>query len=286
MKPRQKISKAASEQTTRLTGMKVHEVSIVDRPANKRNFLIVKSDVTKDVPPAPGAPAAPSPGVQVSPEYKAEVVALINKAIEKIQDISKMVEAAQETPGAAPAPELAAAIKELGALFGGVPQAPPVAPPVAHPAAKAADGVEKAGKPISAARLQQLQSAHALLSELLEGVAPKEEDASGTATPEETPAAKSASVPAAVTPASAELADLKVAFGTVVEQMEKLAGVLVAQQKQVAEITKSRGQSRQGDDDAPLPIKKGDSDDDSAWPAFDMNARIAKRDTQPDKVFG
>ncbi len=121
----------------RLTDIEVQEVSVVDRAANKRKFLVVKSEensampksievkpdgkgnleIAKDdpaTPPAPGAPpstdapAAPPPAevvIRMSPGAQAEMVKRCDGAIEKLNALKALVSKAQTEDGITEIPQ-------------------------------------------------------------------------------------------------------------------------------------------------------------------------------------
>lgn len=192
MKLRQRIAKSdvatavdptdesKKPKTHRLTGISVNEVSIVDRAANKRNYIVVKRDgvlhVEKDVPPGgqpqpapPAQPTAPvAPTLRISPELKAKVTGILTTAQERIGIISKVLEGSSETPGAPPPQELMDALTQLAQLFAADAAPPTPPPPAAQPPAPAAkDATEKAGRKISQARLTQLTQMRSTLDALI-----------------------------------------------------------------------------------------------------------------------
>lgn len=207
MKHRQRVQKsdvapgAVDDESPkhRLTGISVNEISIVDRAANKRKYLVVKRDgvlhVEKDFPPPHGGPQqqAPAPPVpptapapptlRISPELKTKVIGILKTAQERIGVIAKVVEGSSETPGAAPPQELMDALSQLAQLFAPA-AAPPAQPTAAAPAAAAPpagppamkDATEKAGRKLSAARLAQLNSVRATLDALISDVSAAERE--------------------------------------------------------------------------------------------------------------
>lgn len=292
MKTRQRILKADapadaaatddSAATHRLTGISVKEVSIVDRAANKRKYLLVKEeeqktdaaakgdeDASKAVPgsPAqpPAAPAPPGPPttpqpptLRISPELKAKIAGVLKTVQERVGVISKVLEGSSETPGAAAPPELMTALNELAQMItqAGAPAAPAPgqpAPPAAPPAAAktegdSAEGTEKAGRKISADRLQQLNNIQASIAALISDVSATEP--AGTT---ETAAASSGGTePAAAgteksTTPSPEIVALQSAVTSIADNMANMMKVFEQQNARIAELSKSRGESRQLD---------------------------------------
>lgn len=270
--------------TNRLTDITVNEVSIVDRAANKRSFLVVKDAAPGQppvpapapaVPPAPGTPP-PASSLKLSPEVKTQVVGLLQKAMEKISLISKALEGAVEAPGAVMPPELTTALASVGDLFDAVsPAAPPVAAPApAHaappvvPAQK--DETEKAGRKISSARQKLLNDAKTALDAVLADVSEStEEEAPKTETE------KSGSTETVVAPApSAEIVEIKAALTTLGDVIGKMTKVFEAQNKSLEALSKSKGSSNQVDLDKET-VKKG-----AEVVVWDMDMARTKKATQ------
>lgn len=206
MKLRQRIQKSDSaeatvadqKQRTRLTEITVNEVSVVDRAANKRQFLVVKhaQPATKaDNNPTPPAPP-PGPGQQpqqtptppqlkISPELKATVLGALTTAQEHIAVIQQVLQGSTETPGAPPPQELMEALQQLAQLFAAPAgaannqQQPPPAqqPPANPPVAK--QSTEKAGRKLSTARLKTLSDMRTQLDSLITEVSGTDPDDKG-----------------------------------------------------------------------------------------------------------
>lgn len=265
--------------TNRLTGISVNEVSIVDRAANKRKYLVVKEDaltVAKDAPavPPPAAPTAPAPPttptppaatLQISPELKAKVLGALKIAQERIGIISKVLEGSSETPGAAPPQELMDALQELVKILSPVagptvtPQ-PEIPAPTAPATKEDATPTEKSGRKMSAKRIEQLQSAKGVIDSLLADVTAEEaaeggDDATSTEKKVVTEKADPASGGASATPAVDQKLDgiLNGLSSTV----SKMTTLFELQNKRIDELSKSRGGSQQPDLDAkPKPVQK------------------------------
>lgn len=269
MKMRKQICKAeaaptpaASDETAdpkathRLTDISVKEVSIVDRGANKRTYLVVKDDPQPPAPPA--APTAPAPPtLRISAELKTKVLGQLTTAQERIGVIQKVLEGASETPGAPPPQELMDALAQLAALFTDTAQPPAAAPPAPPPAAPpppAAKGdpaeTEKAGRKMSAARIAQLEEMRTTLSTMISEVSgdsdkkDEEEEKAAPASTEKTAAAPV--IPPAPIP---ELDELKTSVKGISETMDKMFLVFQGQKARIDELSKSRGASRQVDVD-------------------------------------
>lgn len=279
---------AETKPTHRLTGISVDEVSIVDRPANQRKFLLIKQQqkaeevkketaqtgleavdalIAKFGPPPPAAPAAAAPQapaaapapaaparpqLSVSPEFKAQMLAKLKAAQEKIGAIAQVLQAASEAPGAPVPQELMDALTQIAAMF--APQAPAPAPAAAPPpaapapAAAAKEETEKAGRKLSAARIQQLTDARALLDTLLTDVSgtvenETENDAAGDKK-DEPAEAKKAAEPAKPSP---ELVEIKESLTGLATLVGKMTTALEGQNAQISELKKARGSSLQPD---------------------------------------
>jgi hypothetical protein len=164
----------------RLTDIDTEEVSIVDRAANKRKFLVVKghtmqgeivSDgkgghtVAKETPtaPVPDASATPTtpatpasePVLQLSPEAKIELSKRLDAAAARMAALKTLVASAVEVPGLVEVPsEIATAVAEL--LTG-----------ISHGEMAKGDPVAKGLPQFSGARTNQLQAAYDALGAVL-----------------------------------------------------------------------------------------------------------------------
>lgn len=294
MQYRQRISKseaaAATDQTptTRLTGIDVEEVSIVDRAANKRSYLVVKrakspaqkdDGVDKAAPPPPTAappppapngapPPAPAPTLTISPELKAQVLGALKSATEKIGIITQVLQGATETPGAPPPQELMDALKQLAAMFTPAAPAPaapppgsPAAPPPAAPPAQK-DETAKAGKKLSNARLEQLTAARQLLDGLISDVSDAQADADVDGDADKAPSKKQ-DAPAAPADHSPQLKAIQDSLAAVTDTIGKVVKVVEGQNQTIANLQKSRGGSRQVDTE---PVTTTKSAEPVQWP--------------------
>lgn len=265
MKQRVRVQKAADTTVAgvapvnRLTGMEVEEVSIVDRAANQRKYLVVKEGAAPPPPPAaaaappPAAPPAPPPAaIQVSPELKAKVLTVLSAAQAKMAVVAKQLETATETPGAAAPKELMDQLTAIGSMFatGAAPAPAPVAAPapapgVPPPAAK--EETTKAGKKVSAARLAQLLSVKTTLDTLIADVSDGNDD---EAEPDETaPTKKNDAGEPVVTPvaASSEFDGIKASIQSLADVVGKMTLVFEGQNARIDSLTKSHGKSQQVD---------------------------------------
>lgn len=269
MKQRVRVQKSApaaettdTTETNRLTGISVNEVSIVDRAANQRRYLIVKEDKQAAFPPPAGgapppaappagqppAPPPPAPQLKVSPEFKAKVVGVLRAASEKIAIIQKALETAAETPGVPPPQELMDALTGLSGMFATAPPAPPAAPPA--PAAAPPAPAMKAGKKISAARLALISDAKAALDKIISDVSGA--DDADDAEPEKTEkSAESTTTTTTLEPAAPVVNDELASIRTSIEGLAGLVGKMTqlfeGQNSRIDQLTKARGQSRQVD---------------------------------------
>lgn len=285
MAHRERVRKSdtAPSTTNRLTGIVVNEVSIVDRAANQRKFLVVKDapfppPSAAPAPPAGAAPPVPAPAWSIAPELKQRIAAVLKTAQDKIVALNKALETATETPGAAAPPELVTELTEIGGLF--IAKPAPAAPPT-PPGAPAP--TEKAGRKISAARLAQLLTAQETLTSLIAEVqdAPAEpEDAKEPG--EKAPAKKEEGDAAPPAPAQvpAELTEIKDTLVALSAAMGKMTQVFEGQNARIETLAKSRGESRQADLDKPTVRKEARP---VVW-GLDMNRPLAP-DAPADKRF-
>lgn len=274
MKTRQRIRKsdeptvettvvdATGAATHRLTDIEVNEVSIVDRAANRRKYLMVKSakkPVAKAPPetgpapqPPPAAPATPTPPtaptLQISPELKAQVVAVLRTAQEQIGVISKVLEGASETPGAAPPKELMDALAQLSKLISmdgaaTPPAAPPQpgAQPPQPPPPVTKEEAAKAGRKLSAANLEKLTTVRDAIAALI-----SEASAEAETTPEVTPSTEP-EVAKGKTPEvpNAELATVQTQLSEITDSVAKMTHLFGVQAAELANLKKAGGTSRQ-----------------------------------------
>lgn len=117
----------------RLLGMVVHEVSVVDRAANQRTFLVTKKDPMKpvkkdDSAASPAAPAgdntaAPEKLAPMQAQVKDQLLAALTSAAEKIVAVANSIKEAettdQEQQPAVPA-SVTAQIGEVASMLAGI----------------------------------------------------------------------------------------------------------------------------------------------------------------------
>lgn len=274
---------SAEPQTHRLTDIEVKEVSFVDRPANRRKFLVVKREQRAK---------EPEP-MKISPEAKTELQDKIKGILEAAGAVSKSLETAEAAEGAPTPAELTAALETMGKLLGvgataTAPQEtekakPPLAPKkddeeedeedeesedVAtdeeeDEAKKKAKGVAKAGKKMARGRKDQLAAAVNALTALLAEVddVPKAQPATKVV------AKSDDSVNAALRELSAHVAVISKAVSKQKERLDQIA--------------KSSSGSRQVSTE-----KAGEAEvvDDISWP-MDMNKPRTRENTPVDKSF-
>lgn len=190
----------------RLMGMLVHEVSLVDRAANQRKFLLLKRDpmgakakVTKDdaaltpgeggLTPPGDAPNAPAPGGELTmqAQVKDQILAAITSAAEKCVTVANMIKDATTSEEAQTPPvpesvtsaigEVAAMLTAIASQYGGAADAGKGAtdPAASAPPAGAAPTAEtqkremiaKVGRRMAKERYQRFQKAIDILAGIL-----------------------------------------------------------------------------------------------------------------------
>lgn len=266
MKQRVRVQKEAAPAaeaaaTNRLTDITVNEVSIVDRAANQRKYLIVKDApppaAVAPPPPAVAPPVAPPapPQLKISPELKAKIAGVLTAAQAKITEIAKALQTAAETPGAPAPQELIDALTGLSGMFAANPAAPPAAaPPAAHPAPPPAakEETSKAGKKISAARLLQLMNAKEAIDTIIAEVSDATDDDAAAVEPAKTEKATAAKDEGGVgvtevTPATSELDGIKASLESLAGLVGKMTQVFEGQNQRIDALAKARGESKQLD---------------------------------------
>jgi hypothetical protein len=265
MKQRVRVQKEAAPAaeaaaTNRLTDITVNEVSIVDRAANQRKYLIVKDappPAAVAPPPAAAPPVAPPapPQLKISPELKAKIAGVLTAAQAKITEIAKALQTAAETPGAPAPQELIDALTGLSGMFAANPAAPPAAaPPAAHPAPPPAAKEEtaKAGKKISAARLAQLMSAKEAIDTIIAEVSDATDDDAAAVEPAKTEKATAAKNEGGVgvtevAPSTSELDGIKASLESLAGLVGKMTQVFEGQNQRIDALAKARGESKQLD---------------------------------------
>lgn len=202
----------------RLRDLEVQEISLVDRPANQRKFLVVKRDTEDDTMPK-GAPitkdgdgnlatnddkdgdavqADPAKttetdegqdefgefgedvddsvksGLSLAPTVKAKLSAALAKIAKRMVALAEAVSGAEEGDGDDMPPALAREIgkiaRQLGSLVpgdGAKKDEDGTGDGEVENVAAAVDALHKAGRKISSANLEKLQSAFALIQELM-----------------------------------------------------------------------------------------------------------------------
>jgi hypothetical protein len=268
MKERTRVRKSAEAETkptNRLTGITVNEVSIVDLAANQKKFLVVKDAAPPAAPPPPAPatpPPAPAPSLTISPELKAKVTGVLKTAQEKIAVLAKALEVAVETPGAPAPKELMDALAGISGLFAATPAAP--APPA--PPGPPTPPVQKAGKKISASRLEQLLTAKTALDAILAEVADPETETEPE--PEKTEKNEPAALPVepAVPPVTTDLTEIRTSIEQLAGMVGKLTLVFEGQNQRIDSLAKARGQSQQVEIDKTTPQQRVVWDMDMAKP--------------------
>jgi len=124
---------AKADQVYRLADMDVQEVSMVDRAANQRKFLVVKSlkaaplapetSTPPIVEPTPAPPAPPAPGtgaphveptLRIAPEIKDELTKRLLATLSGLEALRKMVDGAEVVQGLVEVPaEIVAAVTQI-----------------------------------------------------------------------------------------------------------------------------------------------------------------------------
>jgi hypothetical protein len=269
---------AAEDETHELTGIVVHEVSVVDRPANRRKFLLVKRDASTD--------EQKDPGMKLQGAKKDALL----KAMKGLQDtaaaITKEVEGAT-VADAAPIPtELQRALEGIAALTGAlIPQA---ATPAAVPGVTPEPAV-KAGRKLSTARSAKLQQATTMLVELLTEIAgapatestDEDEPTEGTAKAATKPASKSVAVPAAPATDPALMATLT----TLTEGLASLTKAVKRQKDRLDEMSTSAPGSNQVRSELTEEERvRAQKSKPVSWP-LDMNDPITKENTPAEISF-
>lgn len=281
MRHRARVLKAATPEApkvTKLTDIEVEEVSIVDRPAIRRRFLMVKRLAGAQQPEPEHAP------MKLSPEQKQNLTKQIDAARAALEQMTAAVGSAEETPGAEMPAALTKALNELGALIT-APATPAAAPaaPATPPATPSTDDVEKAGRKISAANQQKLEAVMNGLKELFASVVGEPD-----APPEIAATAKSATPPAApAAPApSTEIAGIEKAIGELASTMTSLTKAVRTQRARLDEVCNATPESRQVNLDKAAARSDAPVDDEPefTW-SMDMNRPLGKDNVPVEKRF-
>lgn len=285
MRHRARVLKATSSATpdapkvTKLTGIEVEEVSIVDKPAIRRKFLMVKR--------LAGASQQPEPEhapMKLSPESKQSLTKQIDAARAALEQMTAAVGGAEETPGAEMPAALSKALSELGALISATSTTPPASPAApSTPPATTTDDVEKSGRKISQANQQKLEAAMNALKELFTSVAGEPD-----APPEIAATAKSATPPAAPAPPapSSEIAGIEKAIGELASTMTSLTKAVRTQRARLDEVCNATPDSRQVNlDKAAARIDAPPDDEPEFTWSMDMNRPLGKENVPVEKRF-
>lgn len=295
----------------RLEDIEVQEVSVVDRAANKRKFLVVKSEerrmaksigaeikpdgkgghtVVKDEPqaaPAQGEqaaatpPAIPAPeGTQtpagepklkLSAEARAEMLKRVEGATAKLAALKAMLDSAEEVAGSTEIPN------EIVLAVGDVLHL------LSEGEAEKSDGVkiDKGRKQISTVREAKLRAAHTAIGDILselEAVTPPVEPPADGATP--APGAEDA-----LAKSFRSLEErLAKALSGILDHVKKQGEAVSKQAERIEQIDTSRGRVAGNGARVAEEVTKNDAHDQRDWP-MDMN-RPGHGDAGPGLRFG
>lgn len=254
----------------KLTDLVVEEVSIVDRPANGRQFLIVKSATASE-------PAA----MKISPEEKAKLVRKMAAVNAALAAMNTALDGAEESAGAAVPDALTKTLADIGKLLGSDSSSPtaPATPPVEPPKTDDAD-VKKAGRKISAANQKKLEAAMTALTELFADVGATKDDAETAleiaATAKSEPAAPPVAPPA---DAATELA-----LKQLTETVSSLTKAVRTQKSLLDAVRNATPGSRQPNIERADEETGGKDEPEFCW-SMDMNAPHTKQNTPVEKSF-
>lgn len=270
----------------RLTEIDTEEVSIVDRAANQRKFLVVKganmakagspvvpdgkgghTTTEKDGAPAPTVPdATPTtpalnePVLNLSPETKAELIKRLAAATSRIDALKAMIAGAVEVPGSV---EVPSSISDLVAeLLTGITHG------------EVAKGEVAKGLPqFSAQRVAQIQAARSALDELLGSItkpAPTEPEVPPEAAPtvDEVVAKAVAkalgSIESKLAGGFEKIATVIAKHGEAIEKQAATVAVIEKSSRATPRSATPEGSGTQGatedDDNAPWPTDMSDPD--------------------------
>lgn len=269
MKQRVRVQKsAAAEKTTptnRLTDIQVDEVSIVDRAANQRKYLVVKNGK-----PQPGA--AEPPALQLAADVKKKIGDAVQAAQTKLAEIAKAVGSAVETPNAELPKQLVDSCVSLMS---------DLAASCSVTVTQESTPTAKAGKKISAARLKLLLDAKTAIDAVIsDGTEEKTDEPEKTEkngeqpatepkepAKQDPPAEKPANDPTKLPsepPPSKELEEVKETLGKLAGAVSKMTTLFEGQNARLDTLAKARGTSQQLDLDEQRSIRKNDAN--VAWP--------------------
>lgn len=305
---RTNIQKAKQQDVYRLTDMLVEEVSLVDRAANQRKFLVVKrsdqmgteltndgkGNLTKNRTRAIKA-------MEVPPGFKEMVGPLLTKAAERLDALNTAL--GQSSPadvddeGTLPqvpaefSSELTAIMSMLDRCNNLFPAAPPEtdsdAPTEDAPSElqmrAAVDNVvkvygnpkvtkaaiEKVGAKMSKERLTRFDQAMQVLAGLRGELTST--DAGAAAKAKDPKEEKDPTKKAATSPLEAKLDSLIAGFGEMAKGVTAIATTVKAHGQAIESVSKSRGAGNGAAVEAPQPLAKAAAEDDNfSWPR-DMN---------------
>lgn len=272
---RYRVQKAAStpaeKPVNKLSDITVEEVSIVDRPANRRQFLIIKSAV--------GAPAEKPAPMQISAKDKATLTRKVQAANAAIEAMQAALDSAEEADGATVPDELTNAMDAVSKLLGKAApkeEPKPEPKPEAKPEPKAEDDVNKAGRKFSAANEQKLRDAQKLIAELL-GDGAKADDSPDV--PETAATAKTETQKAEDKPDATAIA-----LNSLTDTVATMIRAMKAQKARIDELTTSTPGSRQVNTEKSDEDEKPPAEDAFSWP-MDMNRPHTRANTPIEKSF-
>lgn len=277
-------AKATAPKVNQLTDITVEEVSIVDRPANARTFLVIKSAAGTTAEPKTKTPErAP---MKISPEEKAKLTQKMTAMNAAIAAMNTALEGAEESAGAALPDALAKTLADIGTLVSVsaapvTPPTPPVTPPVTPPPVpKVDDEVSKAGRKLSGANQKKLETAMAALTDLFTDIGGVKDET----VPETAATTKTVTPPTPpVTPPPANDATTDAAIKQLTETVSLLTKAVKTQKTLLDQVRNATPGSRQPN------IEKADDDEKPEPEAFswsmDMNAPHTKENTPVEKSF-
>lgn len=275
------LAAAAEDETHELTGIVVHEVSVVDRPANKRKFLLVKRDASTE--------EQKDAGMKLQGAKKDELLKAMKGLQETAAAITAAVEKATVADDAATPNELQKALEGIAALSAAlVPQAPAPATVATTPAVAPTEPAVKAGRKLSTARSAKLQQATGMLVELLTEIAgTPATEATEEEAPEETAKAAVAKPKVAAAPAApATDPALMATLTTLTEGLSSLTKAMKIQKERLDQMSTGAPGSNQprGSDLSEGERMRAEKSRPVSWP-LDMNDPITKENTPAEISF-
>jgi hypothetical protein len=267
----------AEDEVTRLHGMEVQETSLVDKGANRRVFVVVKSksggdamatdakpandDKDKDKKPKPAFPGA-APPFKAAGQKPEDAVDETDEEKEK----RERAEAAAKKGDVAGAGETPAAVSPSA-------EVPPVAP---VPAAAPIEQVAKAGQKMKKERLARLKEMHGSLGKLIAELEPEVEEPEGPCAGVAAKGAEPAPTPTRTDPAPVPVVPtapdpVMAVVKEVAASVAKMTGVVEEQQKDLDRLLKrAPAPSSATVEGARQPAEKRQDEDRYPWPP-DMN---------------